>query len=388
MQIPLAKVRKGFPTAKLLDLFRKKWIAKYSKELLELELTLENGDPVPSMLPQGDLTVIVKRKEHRTGAQARSSAAAFRTLALVEPTTGNDARTWYLKRGILDEVSTRWAMSQVEKYNDGSRRVRDMLVSYELGFALNRKGIYSEARLALAQAATTNFFATESIDPRWARKIFTEWALAEAQGAVDRWQEVAVHKLAVNRNIWRRWDQRPVDVYRPDLHASPLWDLDDDLCLDLFDVPRLRKAYDDTFREGGAQTITLPVDDVEDAGFLVEASAVAENLRTKCSRVRDVRLEVVTSETHRPETRCAATNEFLRYELVLDGNDTSALRVADTVCPQPRDKVFIYDPSFEHELWVETSRVAIICDVTHPGCSDASPPIDGDADNSRLYASV
>ena len=381
ISIPAAKVKKGFPYSKLLSLFHKKLVAKKQTDISDLVLLTDAGDPVDlrATVSGSQVSLVVKTfqqestvvspKETASYKKGKSAAAAYRTLTLVEPESQNDlGRTWYLKEGLLDSEATAWVLSQSRKCHEKSPRLKEMILAYYLGFALNRRHQQDEATKALAKAATTQAFATEAIDPLWGRKIFTEGGLARAG---DRWNEVALYKLAVSRGIWKRWDQRPTDFYDTHLEASPLWPASDTTTLIIGQIidenlleQRLKPLlFSDSFP---THSLALPTTSDDTTPFLREASALASRLQDQSRRVRRVSLHVSSAGDHET-TNCAPTNALLRYELQIT-DSTFCRRVADQLTTE---KIQVYDPSFEHELWNDDKpRVAFVVDFLHPSLPD------------------
>ncbi|KAJ8614043.1 hypothetical protein CTAYLR_005833 [Chrysophaeum taylorii] len=365
ISVPAAKISQGFAYRRLLAAFHKHYRSKHPECPGVEDLWLEDGDGHrvrdDALAPAGAVSLAVRNSVWHQ--KARAACASFGTLELVEGKPGScagqrGARLWFLRRGVLSARAASWALREASCEDDRWRR--DAVLAYKLGFACRRESKLDDAVTALAKAATT---MDDLLEPAWLRKAYHEWAAAVAdRDTSDRWTEVAVHKLGVERGVWHRWDQRPLDRLLPNLRARPVWG----------DHPilHLLEPFDDDLPQHPTPgTIALPEN--SNRAF-PRASARASELLASPHRVRRCFIRVTPPRTHLPTT-CASTNVLLRAELDLRGRP-SYLRVADELVDDARRRV--YDPSFEHELWYEgdTPRLTFVCDFAHPDLPDDDNP--------------
>ncbi len=67
-------------------------------------------------------------------------------------------------------------------------------------------------------------------------------------------------------------------------------------------------------------------------------------------------------------SHCGASNARLRIQLGLQSDPKAVIRINDEFQTWEDGKCFVFDDSFEHEVWHfgNTPRVVLICDIHHP----------------------
>ncbi|CDW71634.1 aspartyl asparaginyl beta-hydroxylase family protein [Stylonychia lemnae] len=95
-------------------------------------------------------------------------------------------------------------------------------------------------------------------------------------------------------------------------------------------------------------------------------------LRSKVKRFREHATYSYTTPNSHIEAHNGEDNKRLRVILPLIGTEGSRMRVSDEWVYHQAGNLFIFDDSFEHEVWNEgnSTRLILIIDIWHPDLSD------------------
>ena len=212
-----------------------------------------------------------------------------------------------------------------------------------------------------------------------------------ATGAVQQARECA--ELAVRQGLWRDPSQRPVQ-YVPALDPVPVYDASDFwFCSYLEENQPLIAAELDAVTDP-ARSGFLPVEEpLLGAGRWDQVTFYEAGVRFQdaCERfpvtasiidgipeAATASAGVVTLSWLYPGTHiiphCGGTNARLRVHLGIRVPGGARLRVGEETLVWEEGRSFVFDDSFEHEVWHEGDgpRVILLMDVTHPKLDDAT----------------
>ena len=197
--------------------------------------------------------------------------------------------------------------------------------------------------------------------------------------------------LAVERGVWSHPMQRPFS-YVPNLRATPWWSLTDVPGLtDLFakhgvidtlmdDGKRLLAQHGSGFRpylspalaSGNWTDVTLALQGFRQPGAVIAPRSYAlyekDFGEAATTMVLGSAYFSVLSPGARLRPHCGPTNARLRVHVGIDVPKGAAMRVGHETRPWREGEAFVFDDSFEHEVWNDgtSPRLVFIFDVWHP----------------------
>jgi tetratricopeptide (TPR) repeat protein len=198
--------------------------------------------------------------------------------------------------------------------------------------------------------------------------------------------------LAVARGVWQHAQQRP-SQYVPGLRAAPWWELSE--------VPELLRLFRsketiETLRDEGIALLrrgtpflnyfspALVAGKWSDvmlavAGFRQPGADHAPRSYALYEAFGEAVTTMVLGQAYfsvlspgaRLQAHCGPTNARLRVHIGLSVPENAAMRVGNETRRWREGEAFIFDDSFEHEVWNEGSepRLVFIFDVWHPQLS-------------------
>ena len=249
-----------------------------------------------------------------------------------------------------------------------------------------RQGNIANACEAYEKAASL-----AAADGTYRATVYSQWSTCLIE---DAKAQARVHDAAVQAGVWQRPCQRPIELLR-ELRAQPWWDAK---TIPL--VAALEASFEDIQQEAHAllafgsngkdtsgskfasyKSQALRKGNWSDVGLYFNGRENRANhelcprtvaaLRSVLDCVSCVRGSVYFSKLAPGShigAHCGPTNCRLRVHLGIVVPNGCRMRVHEEVRPWVQGKCFVFDDSFEHEVWHDgdETRLVLICDIWHP----------------------
>ena len=359
----------GTPTADEAKWPLERWVS-WATQLVTPEIS-ERADQLArqQMMPNEPL---MNNHEHTPTALAMGIVAPYEAAL-----SGSTRMVEIFRRYLLLELGQALSMIQ----NDAaSARVLGAVAQRWAG---DPQGYRAAAVKAVPDAAS------DSRARHFEREVFQHWAAAVER--LGRGQEELVHKLAVRRELWGSYLQRPLDHYQRSLRRRPFWassELPAARALEaafpeiLAECQALMREGETSFATYHSRVVTAGGwSDVQFyAGCKRDAAHCAQCPTTARVIAAQPRINSVIYGSHFfsrlvPGTHlskhCGPSNFRLRCHLGLVVPPKVRIRVGTEIREWKAGECLIFDDSFEHEVWHDgdADRVVLICDLWHPDVS-------------------
>ncbi len=226
-----------------------------------------------------------------------------------------------------------------------------------------------------------------TMDPHMVQKLRHDFSvLINALASEQKFTEArACAAIAVQTGIWNNTDQRPAE-YLPHLRALPVHDTRDFPFVSALEAafPKIRAELDPFLEDRDAifrqvsrikylQGKWLRVVLYEHGQWFAEGTRAFPETSAVIRPISEADcggstcLSWLEPATHL-HPHCGKTNARLRLHMGLKVPSNTFLRVADQTLTWEEGKCFIFDDSFEHEVWNKSAetRVVLIMDIWHP----------------------
>ena len=285
-----------------------------------------------------------------------------------------------------------------EVFEDQIKINQDAFSKAHLGFILKTEGVNKDDTALLQRAVELIDFALRDETESKSLEGLFYFHLGDAYRRLGQAEKAdEIFQLATDRQIFQSFWQRSL-YNEPNLKAQPVWPLKETGILSKFN--QIKAKFDTIQKEAlsvydsKAGGFVKETEGLKDTGYwgqfdlFVQGRKNAQNCakapitcaliesipEVKNNRRGQVKFSVMKAGTH-VHPHSGPTNCRLRAHMGLKipqrSNATStALRVADQLLHWSEGDIFVFDDSFDHEVWnLDGDRIVFIFDLWHPQLS-------------------